>query len=93
MTSSQVKWRKESRHDTYGSPQQPTRSEIEEHELTHVPFREWCVHCCKGKSRNNAHKVNKDKEDEEANNAVLTVSMDYMYLNDKGEKHPYHRNR
>ena len=23
-------------------PQEPTRQEIEEHELTHVPFREWC---------------------------------------------------
>ena len=58
-------------------PQQPTRSGIEAHELTLVPFREWCVHCCKGKSRNNAHKVNKNKEDEED-----------KHLNDKGEKHP-----
>lgn len=69
-------------------PHQPSRLEIEEHELTHVPFREWCVHCCKGKSRNNAHKTNKDKQEEDAENAVTTVSMDYMYLNDKAEKYP-----
>ena len=51
--------------------QEPTRREIEEHELTHVPFREWCVHCCKGK-------VNKNKMMEDEEHAVTTISMDYI---------------
>ncbi len=31
------------------SPEQPTRQEVEEHELAHVPFRQWCVHCQRGR--------------------------------------------
>ena len=31
------------------SPEQPTRREIEDHELAHIPFRQWCVHCQKGR--------------------------------------------
>ena len=65
-------------------PHQPSRLEIEEHELTHVPFREWCVHCCKGKARSSPHKVNKEKELEDKENAVTTISMDYMFMNEKG---------
>ena len=67
-------------------PQEPTRQEIEEHELTHVPFREWCVHCCKGKCRSSPHRVNKHKEAENAVNAVTTISMDYMYMNEKSKE-------
>ena len=66
-------------------PQEPTRQEIEEHELTHVPFREWCFHCCKGKTRNNPHKVNKNKMMEDEEHAVTTISMDYMYMNEKSK--------
>ena len=29
----------------------PSRAEIEEHELTHLPFRNWCRHCVKGRAR------------------------------------------
>ena len=67
-------------------PQQPTRQELEEHELTHVPFRDWCVHCCKGKVRNNPHRVNKEKDEETKENATTTISMDYMYLTGKNKE-------
>ena len=66
-------------------PQEPTKQEIEDHELTHIPFRDWCVHCCKGKSRSNPHRTNKNKAEEDEENVVTTVSMDYMYLTEKGE--------
>lgn len=32
-------------------PDQPTKAQIQGHELTHSPFRSWCVHCVKGKGR------------------------------------------
>ena len=32
-----------------GPKNKPTRREREEHEATHVPFRDWCVHCMMGK--------------------------------------------
>ena len=33
------------------NPCLPTRAEIDEHELTHLPFRNWCEHCVKGRGR------------------------------------------
>ena len=26
-------------------PRLPSRQEVQEHELTHIPYRSWCVHC------------------------------------------------
>ena len=62
----------------------PSKRQIEEHELTHLPFREWCVHCQKGKSQNNPHR-NKESEfveEEEKENAATTISIDYGYFNE-----------
>ena len=48
------------------TPKQPSQREREEHEKTHLPFRDWCTHCIKAKSRNDPHKretdVMKDEE-------------------------------
>ena len=30
-------------------PQLPTEKEVEEHNLTHLPDRNWCPHCVAGK--------------------------------------------
>ena len=64
-------------------PYQPTPEEIAEHELTHIPFRDWCVHCMKGRGQSNQHrcqKGNKDIEDEKKVGALTTFSMDYMFF-------------
>ena len=34
----------------------PTRTEIEEHHLTHLPFRSWCHHCVRGRGKELPHK-------------------------------------
>ena len=47
------------------SPKKPTQAQIDEHELTHWPFRDWCVHCVKGKTQNNPHRKAKDKNKED----------------------------
>ena len=31
-------------------PKAPTKEEREEHEKTHLPFRNWCKHCIRGRS-------------------------------------------
>ena len=36
-------------------PVEPTREEIEYHNITHLPFRNWCDHCVKGKGVSNPH--------------------------------------
>ena len=35
----------------------PTLKEREEHEATHIPFRDWCAHCMKGRCRTHHHVV------------------------------------
>ena len=32
-----------------GPRNKPTQREREEHEATHVPFRDWCAHCMMGR--------------------------------------------
>ena len=63
-------------------PYQPTPAEIAHHELTHIPFRDWCVHCMKGRGQSNQHRSDcKKMEGEEiSNGAVTTFSIDYMFL-------------
>ena len=33
-----------------GPRSKPTQREREEHEATHVPFRDWCAHCMMGRA-------------------------------------------
>ena len=35
---------------------EPSKKEIEEHMVTHLPFREWCPRCVKGKSVSRPHR-------------------------------------
>ena len=66
-------------------PRQPSKSEVEEHELTHIPFRCWCVHCVRGLGRSNPHKSAKvDAEEEDRLNAVTTWSMDCCFMVEDG---------
>ena len=58
----------------------PSQSEIDEHMLTHVPFRSWCRFCVMGKSVAAPHR-RVDKSDE----TIPTVSIDYAFLNEKQE--------
>ena len=33
------------------SPDLPCRREVEDHNLTHIPFRSWCNHCLRWRGR------------------------------------------
>ena len=39
------------------APRLAGAKEIEEHNLTHCPFRSWCPHCVKGRAKDDAHRV------------------------------------
>ena len=54
----------------------PSKREVEEHMLTHIPFRDWCPHCVRGKSKATPHRKRKEGEDEE----VPVISVDYMFM-------------
>ena len=61
-------------------PELPTQKEIEEHMITHTPFRNWCPHCVAGQGSCGYHKTHKDQGSE---NAVPKVHLDYMFMKSK----------
>jgi hypothetical protein len=36
-------------------PKLPSRAEVDEHEKTHLPFRNWCRHCIRGRGKEAPH--------------------------------------
>ena len=63
-------------------PGKPTKKEIEEHAVTHLPFRSWCPQCVMGKAKDDPHR----KVEQEVKEAGMPiVSIDYMYLGKRGE--------
>ena len=45
-------------------PLRPIIKEVEEHNLTHLPFRNWCIFCVRGKAKDDPH-TRRRKQDEE----------------------------
>ena len=39
----------------FRDPGAPTETEIEQHNVTHLPFRAWCPSCVEGKARDRPH--------------------------------------
>ena len=75
------------------NPKLPTQEEIDLHEMTHVPYRSWCIHCRKCQGRADAHFGKKAQEkQEDENRAVTTWSVDYSYFTTEGHPIP-HRNQ
>ena len=62
------------------SPKEPSKDEREEHEKTHMPFRDWCRHCVRGRGKEEAcRKVDRGYEEFE-------VHMDFMFMGDEGSE-------
>ena len=36
-------------------PLLPSPEEVRAHDMTHLPYRSWCVHCVRGKGKSMAH--------------------------------------
>ena len=60
-----------------GPRNKPTQREREEHEATHVPFRDWCAHCMMGRCRTHHH-VAKQKSEDQSRRPL--VAMDYFFM-------------
>ena len=69
------------------SPDLPSQKEIDEHCLTHIPYRHSCYHCVRAKAINDAHHETSDgrRAEEMTFNATTTYSIDYGYINEKLE--------
>ena len=66
------------------SPSAPSRQEMLEHSLTHVPFRSWCIHCVRGKCKSSKHSSTGGTEE----SAVPIVGFDYAFLSDRNIRRP-----
>ena len=63
-------------------PIKPSKEEVDEHMLTHLPFRSWCPHCIRGKSKGRPHKKAGEEQKE-----VPTIALDYTFMHESQNKH------
>ena len=61
-----------------GDPRLPSRKEVEEHYLTHVPYRNWCPHCVRGRGKDLDH-----RKAVEGNRRMREFSFDYCFPGDE----------
>ena len=59
------------------SPARPSQKEIDDHELTHCPYRAWCDPCVKGQAKDDGHRA---IVGEMAESSVARVIMDYCFF-------------
>ena len=60
----------------------PTRAEREEHEITHMSYRDRCPHCVRGRGNIQPHRQDKSEDSEGA----PTVAMDYGFMRAQSEE-------
>ena len=60
-----------------GPRSKPTQREREEHEATHVPFRDWCAYCMMGRGSTHHH-ITKQKSEDQSRRPV--IAMDYFFM-------------
>ena len=57
------------------NPNPPSASDVGLRDRTHIPFRDWCAHCVRGKSKSDPHRqIVRDS------NEIPELSLDYMYM-------------
>ena len=59
-------------------PKLPSQKEVEEHCLTHLPYRNWCAHCVAGKGRMAPRFKHPDRAD-----GLAEVHFDYAFMSTK----------
>jgi len=60
-------------------PRQPSEEERRTHNLTHLPYRNWCEHCVKGRGREADHKQLKSQP-EVGEGGLHELHFDYMFM-------------
>ena len=59
------------------APGQPSQKEIDDHELTHCPYRSWCDHCVRGQAKDSPHRT---IAGEFADESIVRVVLDYCFF-------------
>jgi hypothetical protein len=60
------------------NPVRPRAEDVEEHEMTHLPFRSWCRHCVRGRGEELGHHACKELPEQ------MEVHMDYCFPGEDG---------
>ena len=56
------------------SPLMPTQAEVEDHRVSHLPYRDWCEDCVAGRATGEPHKSNPVKS------RFPVIAIDYFFL-------------
>jgi hypothetical protein len=59
-------------------PRKPNQEAIDEHERTHLPYRNWCRHCVKGRGKEAPHRKTTDKPE------MPEFHVDFGFFGDEG---------
>ena len=62
-------------------PKLPTQAEIDEHVMTHLPYRSWCTHCVRGRGGAHPH-----RKAEAEDRSIPELHMDYCFMGKVDEK-------
>ena len=83
-----------------GSRNKPTQKEREDHEATHVPFRDWCTHSMMGRGGTHHHVIKQKSEDQSTKPTIAMVNGQTRHQNimssvalDKGFEEPWRTER
>ena len=64
-------------------PKLPSQEEVRQHCLTHMPYRNWCLHCVRGRGKEMEHKKKRDDGEQ----TIPEYHMDYCFPGDEdGQK-------
>ena len=55
----------------------PSQAEIDAHNLTHLPYRNWCVHCLRGRGKALPHQKSTKER------SLLEIHVDYCFPGDE----------
>ena len=61
------------------SPVQPTAAEVEEHRVTHLPFRRWCRECMMGRGIGEQRGRHAGRS-----HSIAIVGVDYFFITSRG---------
>ena len=61
-------------------PMQPTAAEVEQHRITHLPFRSWCRECVEGRALGERRRCKGD----DGERRIPVISFDYFYITSHG---------
>ena len=64
------------------APRTPTRREVEVHNLTHLPYRNWCPHCVAARRANAQHR----RSSGPSQRAIPLIVADYCFIRDNEDQ-------